>query len=665
MAILIFGFIVSLSAALLMYHKTAPQLTLYQKTGLIILRTFVLWLLLAFLLSPIFYFIRKYSEQQKVIILRDVSQSMQNKQHNLTKADQLNNLSDKFRKAFEKYGYKVHEHVFADGINGKTNTTYLIPALKQIKAKYGSAKMQVVLLSDGWFRDADLRPITSFGLPVMTVSDTAEFQSVDLKVNELRHNQRGYINELSLFQAGFESDKYRGTATVRFSVNGKVEQSKTISFQKELSLTLDFYHRFRQTGLQKVEVSISAQGISELTDSNNTESSAIDILTDKEKILLLTDTSNWDIRFIHDVIRENNRLEAVSLIVKPDGLYSGDRKTDFNDWKDVTSVIIVNQGTLQPSVQLSTQITDKVKQGAGLAYFGLPVSQLAEILPLKISNLRSSYKGLFKILPAASGYSALQIGENEIAQIPPLDYYYLTTALHAEILGVMDNAQSSPAIALTVNQPGKVLGFAFLSLWRWQLQGKGEGYNSFIKGVLAWLSNRNGGDLAALYKPSYYQDEQIMISLAALDDIRQRKADAAFTFELRDEKGNKVLSDYLIENNSQYQISFRLSQPGAYNFLIKETGSGQSTSGKFMVQSQNLESRDFGYNHSVLNWIAAQTGGRQLNLKEAENYLPVKAEPVRRMEKAEFPLYKKWYMITLFIVLFSLELFLRRRLGLL
>lgn len=665
MAILISAFIVSLFAALLMYYKSTPELSLYQKTGMILLRTFVIWLFLAFLLSPVLYYVRRYQEQQQVIILSDVSQSMEIRHQNQTKASRMKKLADVIKKAYARNGYKVYEHVFADGLDGKTNTTYFIPALEKLKDKYDSGKIQIVLLSDGWFRDADLSPITNFDIPIRTVADTAGFQTVDLRIQELRHNQRGYVNELSLFQTVLEADKYQGSAAVNFSINGKVEQTRSVSFSKASNQTLDFSHRFRQTGLQKVEVSISASGIRELTGSNNSESSAIDILTDKEKILLLTDTSNWDIRFIQDVIRENNRLEAVSLIVKPDGLYSGDKKTDFNDWKYVTSIIVVNQGTLQPANQLSAKIISQVRQGTGLAYFGLPVPQLSEILPLKASNIRSSYKGLFRVLPAATAYSALQINDSELAQIPPLDYYYLAPSFQAEVLGVMDNAPGSPAIALSASPNGKVVGFAFLNLWRWQLQGKGEGYNYFVKNLLAWLSNRTAGDLVALYNPSYYQDEQIVISLAALDDIRQRKADAAYIFELRDNKDDIVISDYLIERNNKYQITFRLAKDGDYNFKIKDESSGQSTSGKFMVQTQNLEARDFGYNHSILNWIATQTGGKQFYLNDMENYKPTKAEPLRRIEKSEFPLYKKWYMISLFIVLFALELFLRRRQGML
>jgi hypothetical protein len=73
--------------------------------------------------------------------------------------------------------------------------------------------------------------------------------------------------------------------------------------------------------------------------------------------------------------------------------------------------------------------------------------------------------------------------------------------------------------------------------------------------------------------------------------------------------------------------------------------------------SDNLEARDLGYNLPLLSWVSQQTGGRFSNADEVMTYKPVKATAQARIENKEIPLYKKWYLISLFIIVFCLYKF--------
>jgi len=662
---IITGFLV-IALALVFYHKTNPGLSPKQRISLAVLRAAALGLVFLFLLTPIVYYIRHFTERPEIILLRDNSASMQIKHSEKSKAEWIDKAYDKLKTAYKEAGYNIKDNVFADGLNGDKNTTFLISALEKLRQQKGKAQsQQIILFSDGYFRDPDFRALKNYDIPIHAVCDTSGLLDADILVSDFRYNKQGYRNELSLFEATLKSAGFKGNAKAKFLVDNKVVKEKTVSWLKEPVQTVTFDHRFSTTGLHKVEVQVSTTEVIEISQTNNNYSGAIDILNDKEKILLFTDAPNWDTKFILDVIRENNRIEPSSYTIKDDGLYQGEQKSTLKSLDNINAIIIINQGSLKLDNTLAQSIINLVKQGCGLLYMGLPVPQLYEILPLRQANIRSSYKGLFKLVPASGVYSAFNISSEELIQIPPVDYFYLAPALSSEVLAVMDNAQKSPAVAVSTSVNGKVVSFSFLNLWRWQLQSKSQGYKTFTSDLLTWLSNKTSGQFKALYEPAYYPEEPIEIKLTAIDETRKSRADLAPKITVFNSKNETVFSDFMIHEGDNYRIDFRLANPEQYRFRIVDQNSGKSTEGKFLLIAQNLEARDLGYNTSLLNWIAFQTKGRLLNLEDVESYQPAKAVKTDQIEKRDFPLYKKWYLITLFIIVFCLELFFRRRWGLL
>ncbi len=666
MVVYLISFLAALILAVILYSRTNPSLTGKQKLGLIILRAAAWAMLLAFLITPVIYYIRKYLERPEIVLLRDTSASLQLRHGGKTKSSRLDPAYHKLKSAYKKAGYIIRELVFADGIDGDSKSTNLIPALVRVRELNDKSTFRnVVIFSDGWFRDTDLKMIGDYDLPVIVVADTSSDRVADLQITDFRHNRQGYRNELSLFETGIKADGFRGQARVSFMVDGKAVQEKAVSFSQENLQTVTFEYRFASLGLHRVEARLTAAGLTESGQANNNYTSAIDILSDKDRILLLTDTANWDTKFLLDTIKENNRWEPVSLLVKGDGLYAGDKKVSVSNWESYTCIVITNQGSLQLDSALASSLGGRVSQGCGLLYMGLPVSQLASILPLQQSNVRSVYKGLFQMLPAAGAYPVFQISPDELREIPPVDYYYLASSATAEVLAVLDNAQKSPAIAVSTAAGGKVAAFSFLNLWRWQLRSAEQGYRNFSHDLISWLSSSSKGSLTALYEPSYFLDEPLTIRLQAVDEIRRVQRGLSPRLSLLDEKNETILSDFMLQDGDEYKLGLKLDKPGQYSFRITEPGSSLTTNGRFIVQAQNLESRDLGYNIPLLSWISDQTGGRFLSLGQAQSFFPPKAESSPRIEKRDFPLYKKWYLLTAFILIFCLELYFRRRWGLL
>lgn len=664
--IYIISAILSIAMAAILYFRTNPELNIRQRLYFAGLRFVSLLIVCLFLLSPLIYFIKKYRETPAIILLKDNSASMQTIHINQSKSSALESSVQEISKAYKKAGYLVKETEFSDGLNGNKNSTYLLPALEKLgKSLNKSPITGIYLFSDGWFRDTNLNVLKTYDIPINVVADTTQNLKADLQILEIKHNRNGYRNELSLFETGIKSVGYNGTALVQFKIDNKVVKSKTISFQKESMQTITFENRFSQLGLHEIEVSVTSDKIKETTQSNNAYFSAIDILSDKEQILILSDAANWDNKFVLDTINENNRWQAQNIVIEGRDLYQGGKKITVPDLSRVSVIIIINQGTIQLDSKLTQNIISKVNQGCGLLFCGLPIAQLNDILPLKQSNIKSVYQGVFKLLPVSASYSVFQIPDNELSQIPPVDYQYVVSSRQAEVMAVMDNAQKSPAIAMDNSLGGKAVSFSFLNLWRWQMQSKSSGYKNFISDLIVWLSNKTSGQLVTNFQPSYFIGEPIKIQLSAMDEVHRLRQNLNPRISIVSNDNKAVFDDFMPLTDNGYSIEFKLDKPGSYRFDIKDSSLKQTANGRFVIQNQDMESRDLGYNIPQLSWISSQTHGKFTNLRSTNEIKPLKAVITDRTEKIEFPLYKKWYLISLFVLAFCFELFLRRRWGLL
>ena len=82
-----------------------------------------------------------------------------------------------------------------------------------------------------------------------------------------------------------------------------------------------------------------------------------------------------------------------------------------------------------------------------------------------------------------------------------------------------------------------------------------------------------------------------------------------------------------------------------------------------MISQNSPESRDTGINLSLLSYISNKTNGRVIDKTNDIDILKAEKEIIQL--GSEIPIYKKWYIIAIFLLAFCTELFLRKRWGLL
>lgn len=646
-------------------YSSHPEIPVSRRCLLFVLRSISLGILLLLIISPILYYVQNKDLSQQIVILKDTSASMDLKHGNLSKLARLNKAISSMKNTFSQAGYEISEYGFANGLRGSNDSSLLTESIVQLSNEKTINNLAgIVIASDAWFRDESLASIGQLGVPFYVLADSSSSPIADIEVVKVLSNRYAYRNEPNAIRAEVLAQNYNGEAEARLMISGNLVSRKRLKLASGVPQSVDFVHRFNQTGFFKWDVQLQ-QLSNESRISNNSFPGAIEVLADKERIMIISDRPAWDNKFILDAIATNPRWEVESYQSRDGSLYSGEQAVGTPKSDNLSAIVIINNGALRLSGTALQFVSSNHAKGVGLMYQGLPVTELGNVLPLVKSNIISPYQGFINPSASAVNYPMLSPISDGFRDIPPIDYFYVNAAAGAEVLATINNPQNSPAIAVKNITGTRSIAIASLNIWRWQLQSKDEGYNKLISNCITWLGNKSTGGFDAIYNSSYMLGEEIRIKLRLEDEIRQRKLDASPKIRISNSKNKEVLHDYLPFDNGEYNYKAELSEPDTYTFSITDAASGKSTSGKFVLSESSLEKRDFGYNLPLLHWLATHTKGKLVWENEVLDFTAVPAVKETQILRREIALYKKWYILSLFILAFCVELYLRRRWGLL
>lgn len=648
------------------YFHTRPEIGRGRRWLLFVLRFISLGILLLLLISPILSFLRHRRERQQILVLTDVSASMDLSGPSGRKNDWLRGPGKELSEKFAIAGYELHSYDFATGLSPEKDNTLLAPALDELAKKHDFSRVKgIILISDGWLRDESLQQVKQIGSPFYAIADTSRQSKADLSVLRTISNRQAYRNEPTLIRAEVLAENYNGPANVSLWQGKSALGSQNVQLKSGQPQNVDFTHRFAQTGFFPFRVEINATGVNERSKNNNSHPGAIEVLSEKQRVVVLSDSPAWDNKFTLDAITENPRWETAHYRVQGAQAWSGEKSVSSLPTTSLAAIVLINNGGMQLSGNNLNYVLSAHKKGVGILFQGLPIPELASVLPLQRSNITSSYQGFMELTPTAASYPMLNFDSAEMKTVPPLDYYYVTASRGAEVLASIDNAQKSPAIAASTQGSAKTLSMAFLNLWKWQLQSAKGGYRELLTNSLTWLANTSPSGYEAIHNSSYFLGEEINLRLRAQDDIRALRLDLNPELKVVGENGKEVFRDFMTQSEGEYSARFVIDKAGSYSFQIQDKVSGEKSEGRFSVSDSSIESRDFDFNLPLLAWLASDTGGKLFSPAEIAGWNPVPAQAREFEQREDFAIYRKWWVLASFILAFSLELFFRRRWGLL
>ena len=652
-------FIIAALIAFWFYQKSLPQLNRKQKFPLIFLRTIAFFILIILLFNPILRFQETKKIKPRAIFLTDTSQSMDLIEQAQSKREFFLPLQDKISRLL-KNNYQIDHYNFAADLAGDSTATLLSPTLRTLLQQQKPTEIsEIFLLSDGWFQDENLQILEKLNLPINCLLPEIPRKDSDLAIHSLEKNETAFIDDLSPLKVNLRARKYQGKAqlTLRYA---EKELTRTIDFSNGEFQEIMFDLEFSESGLQKISAEIEAADLLEQNLDNNRYQTAIKVEKQRRKILIISDQLNWDIHFLMRALRSDSKYEPI-LLTKHNKLSKAQQEIQLAaEMNSIDLLILSNFGNLKFSEAELALITNYHKSNGSLLFWGEYAEQFSQLLPSQPTTIRSQFSATFSLTEKAREYATFDF---DTKAVPPLKYRYLRPKAEAKVLATFDNAERSPFILLAgINS--KILHLAGQKLWRWQMQTENFEFNTFINNLVNWLSTRSVDNFISFPdKSSYQSGEKVEIELIAYDEKLQKINDLNAKILLK--SLDEVIDErYLTQQAGNYSVSYENLPEGNYSYEIIDDKSKNSSRGEFMILPGGRESRDFGINKTMLNYVANLTSGKIITAENLAEH-DFSAQPKTLIQHREIPLYKKIWLIITFLAAFSLELFLRKRWGLL
>ncbi|MCD4828130.1 MAG: hypothetical protein K8R90_01705 [Candidatus Cloacimonetes bacterium] len=656
------------------YRRTVPGVSRPRRLLLLCLRIITLWVLIMLLLNPVLR--REGERHQKPVVwlLRDVSLSMSQPAAGLDKAGLFEPALEQTLSQLRRSGFEPVELSFAAGLTfgGDSldiQSTRLADALAQAAEIHGTDHLsRVVLFSDGWLKDTRPDDALELGVPLDAWLPAWQDTTFDLRLTRLHAPDEVFVGEEAPLAVDMTAQGYTGDARLTVYVNDRSVAARTIDFSTGAHQRIELAVALDKPGLHTLEARLTASehAPDEPDTGNNALPVALHVRNNHPQARILCDRPDWDTALLLQGIGRLPGWEAAVWQADRGRWRHGPRRVALTSLLDDSTrlLVLLNHGDLRFAGEDVSRIERFVENGGGLLLLGAHITELRDLLPGGSSNIRQWFESSLLLTPEARRYETFRRLHGIERDIPPLDYRYVTASAGAETLAAAVNPEQSP-LALTWRRgEGRVLWLACLGWWRWQLWGEQDACFAFMGDVANWLGHPAAQRFAAFTdRAGYRLGEPVRLRLHAFDERMNRQRDLQPQAVVLDSTGIERASGYLhADDDGVYALRLDDLPAGRYRYSITDERTGQHAEGDFAVAGIGSEQQDRGINRSMLAWLAQRSGGTLHT--DSLSAWPA-AEPIAIAWHSELALYKKWYIIALFLIAFGLELFLRKRWGLL
>ena len=618
--------------------------------------------------------IKHLKQKPELIIGVDNSESMKNFQNDVT------NLMERLRNELDEYHPEIlifdsqtrkDENLTFDG--KRSNYSNFLGDINQnyVPANVGA----MVLVGDGIF-NAGTDPVFASSwvtYPIFAIGIGDTTKHVDAAVRKVDANKTVYLENNFPIEIDLGFLKAAGKiVNLTIQHNHKILYSKAIRVQSDdYFLSENLSLKPEQVGIQKYVVHLDEINGEQNLTNNNFEFS-VNVVSEKQKILILAHGPHPDLSALTQAIQQKNNYEY-ELIT------SYKKDIDFNNY----NMVIIHQ--LPDVTSEYATLLEKLKESRRpyLYIFGEKTSVPRfnnlhigmQIQPNKsFENVKANTNNQFSIFRFDP--DAMQ----ELQSLPPL-------------LAPFGDVSMAPGLTIFAKQTiqsvdtdrpliafGKINGVrcGFIlgeGIWRWRIHNflqdrSHELFDDFVlKSINYLILKENEDNFNVFSQTEYAEDASVILQAELLNDSYELDNSPEVEIEILDENGKKynAIFDKIKE---QYQLDLGQLPVGrySYNAHTKLGDTDYTESGNFSVTKIQTELVETEANFQVLNQMANKTGGQfylpdQLNdlvlkLKENPN---LQERQINQQVYQEF-LSMKWIFFIILLLL-ALEWFLRKFWG--
>ena len=698
--------IVAFGLSAFAYRRTVPPIPSAKKYLLIALRSFSIFFLLLLLLEPIFGFLWRENRPPAIAVLVDDSKSMslQDATGNraeitraLLKSSGLENLSKVGRIKPFRFATGLNEVSSPDSLSFNGGGTDISTALIKLGKKTVEENIQTaILVTDGNYNlgENPLREAERFGVPIYAVGigDSSEQKDVlitKVATNEIAYSESRVPMDVMVKSSGFNGDRVE----VSLSEGGKPIAQRFLTLKEGTwEYPVKFFFEPKEEGTKRYTVSVSKiEG--EVTAANNNKSVFVKVLKSKIKVLLIAGAPSPDVSFIRRALSEDKNVEVKALIQKNAAeFYEGE--TSSSMIADADCIVLVGFPLPNSRDDVLRTLQAELQQRGKSVFILLSRSVdfnklrlLDAALPFTSRSARSDEITVSVRVPENERtHPVMKLGgsSNIWESLPPI--YRTGTAFQvkpeAEVLGLakVQGATLNEPLILSRNVVGvKTIAVLGYGIWRWKLltqatDPSNDVLQAFISNAIRWLTTREDAKQVkiAATKEVFTGGEPVEFVAQAYDKT-YRPIDVA-EVRVAVKKQNETFETVLTPiGNGRYEGKLDGLGEGEFQFsgtAVSGTERLGEDRGKFSVGAQEIEFQETRMNKPLLQQIAYRSGGKYF---DPENISGL-ADELQRNTKltskeithaSEFELWTLPTFLALIILVFGVEWFVRKRIGML
>jgi len=610
----------------LLYFRNPENssLTSLQKIFLVSLRFLSLFLIFLFLLSPLIERTKRIKQLPILAVAFDNSQSVQAYESSFNQFQQSlrDRFIDDYQLEFWSFGEKTENIEKFSGTDRRSNYGQLIKTLKSsyINKNIGA----LILFGDGIYNQGQNPEnlAASLKFPVYTLGVGDTIRKTDALIRNVKTNKVAFLKNKFPVEIEMKFSKLKNQiAYIDIENNEKQIYSSTISIVSDDDFKLEFVNLVAENpGLQHYKIRIKTFD-GEANLKNNEYEFVIQILENKQKILMLSDGPHPDLGAIRNSISElqNYEIKLLSGNVVPDSL-------------STYSLIILNQ---LPSVKnSSSSLLSQIKASRVPVLFLIgPNSLLEQLNSLDMGLKISASKNTEEVQPLFENDFSLFVlsdGTKEtFALAPPLVAPFGNTELSPLMQDLakqsIRNIQTNKTLMAFGSDKGRKIGFILgEGLWRWRLNdyqenGNHDAFNELIQKTIQYLALKENEDNFNVYHSALYQEtDEIKLTAELYNDSYELINAPDVNIRIRNDSLREFI--YQFDRSSDfYQLNAGNLNPGDYTYEAETQLGNQhfTENGNFSIVKNDIEIQNTTADFGVLYRLSQQTGGQFYSF---ENY---------------------------------------------
>ncbi|MDE3057226.1 MAG: hypothetical protein KGJ59_04645 [Bacteroidota bacterium] len=719
--------VVLAALTIFVYRYTIPPVSSGKRTILTVLRSLALVLLFFAVIEPLLRYTYSSDVPPTVAVLVDNSLSMtltdaagnrEAKLRSLLASSSLKNLSGKANVRYFTFSPALHplNEISNDSLHLTGATTDIASALGQLRELALPHLQAVVLLSDGDYNDGanPLYEAERSPVPLFTAGIGDSSEQKDIAVEKVLTNSIAYVQSSVPVDATVRVSGFAGARTTASLLeDGKQVAQQILSFGSTSSGTVaeypvHFSFTPTTTGVKKYTVRVAPLS-GEVTEKNNARSFLVKVLKNKMQVTVAAAAPSADVAAVMQELHADPNIESQLFLQQING-----ELRNLATAKNFSSVLYSTECLVllgMPSNTTTAATLQEIRSAA--ASRSLPVfflssraidpqklSQWESFMPFTVNRnapppSRQDEQQVFPAIPpqiqshvlvSVAGGENGSSGTDVWSKLPPIFSSFGTFVAKPEALvlatmRIQSVTLNNPLIVSRNVLQAKSFAVLGYGIWRWKLLAGASPetekfFDNWFPAVIRWLVTREDNKRVQVVpsKEIFSQGEPIDFLGQVYNESYQpiENADIRVTVKSRTTQGQYETAMHSL-GGGRYEGELDMLPEGEYSYSATAFGNGTAIGkdeGRFSVGEQSLEFSDTKMNKSLLQQMASVSGGAYADVSQFDQLVrKMQSRPSMKPEaqttSSEFELWNKPWLLSLIVLLFGIEWFVRKRSGML